>query len=373
MKNAIKISTMKRTISLLSVVILSVMMISCGNKHETHLAEDTRPTVAVKLSTAGGIDHEGFFTVSGKIQAEKSVNVSAQMMGILTNVPVKIGDKVVAGQTLASINNTDIQAKIAQADAGILEAQTALKNLDKDYGRIKTLFDKGSATQKELDDISSGKEMMQAKVDQAQEMKREIQAMLSYSSVKAPFSGVITEKYVNSGDMASPGKPLFNLESGKNFQAQAMIPEHNFSSVQKGDKVKVVIKSNRDEINGVIDELSQSSLNTGGQFMAKVNLDKADVKDLQLFSGMYVNVLVPEKENSEDTKKILVDKKILVQQGQLSGLYTVSDQQTAILRWVRLGRSYGDQIEILSGLTAGEKYISEAEGRLLNGVKVAIQ
>jgi len=366
-------NTIRIKVLWIGAIALMLSASSCHQKGHTTLAEDTRPTVAVTVSEAGGGSLEDFFTVSGKIRAEKSAGVSARMMGALTSVSAKVGDRVSAGQTLATISNTDIMAKRAQADAGILEAETGLKNIERDLARITSLFEKQSATQKELDDITTHRDMMLAKLQQATEMRNEINAMLSYTSVKAPFSGVITEKYVNSGDLASPGRPIFHIESGKTFQAEAMIPESYINSVEKGDGVKVIIKSSGKEINGKVGELSQSSLNTGGQYLVKIDLDKKDLSEVKLLSGMYVNVLVPSEGAADQPGQITVRKEAIVTQGQLSGLYTVSDQQTAVLRWVRLGRTFGDQIEVLSGLSAGEQYIVESDSRLLNGIKVELK
>ncbi len=356
------------------VMVLSVLIISCGQDHETTLAKDTRPTVKVSITQAGGSSQEGHFTVSGKIQSDNTVQVSSQLMGALTGVSINEGDRVYAGQTLARINNTDIKAKIAQADAAILEANTSLANIEKDYNRILNLYNKKSATQKEMDDITAHQEMMKAKINQAEEVKNEITAMLSYSVVKAPISGIVSQKFISSGDLASPGKPLFSIESTKKLQVSAMIPEQYITGLNKGDKVTVIVKSSGQELSGIISEQSQSSLHTGGQYEIKINLNKSDQKGVKLFSGMYVNVLIAEKGvHMKPSKKILVDKDVIVSKGQLQGLYTVSDQNTAVLRWVRVGRSYGSQVEILSGLSEGESYINKYEGRLLNGVKVELK
>ena len=366
-------TTVKNNFIWLNALILMFAIASCGGGHEVELAKDTRPTVQAKLVKAGGTTSEGYITISGKIQAKKHANVAARIMGNIIGTNAKIGDRVQAGQLLATISSTDMQAKLAQAEAGIQEAKTGLANIEKDYARINSLFQKNSATQKELDDISAHRDMMKAKVKRAEEMKKEINTMISYAKIKAPFSGTVTEKYADVGDLASPGKPLFTIESNGGFQAEAMIPESQITNVKKGDRVKVLIKSSGQEINGTISELSSSALNTGGQYLTKINLDNKDVKNIKLYSGMYINVLLPNKNKSDKGGKITVNKNAIVQQGQLTGIYTMSGENTAILRWVRLGKTYGDQVEVLSGLASGESYIADANGRLVNGVKVEIK
>lgn len=359
--------------TILIIALFSFFALVACSKQETKLAQDTRPTVKVKLAKVGSATPASFTSVSGKIQAADYVTVSARMMGYITKVNAKVGDKIRAGQILVQLSNKDIQTKIAQVDAQILEAETGLNNIEKDYARIQSLFDKQSATQKELDDITTHRDMMKAKLKQAQEGKNEINTMLSYSVIKAPMSGIITEKWIQNGDLASPGKPLLSIESGSKFQAEAMVPESKIAQISKGDPVKVLIKSTGQEISGHISEYSHSAKNTGGQFLTKIDLDKKDLSRIKLFSGMYATVQLPDSKAAADTQQISVHKNAIVRQGQLTGLYTLGDGNTALLRWVRLGKSYGNQVEVLSGLTLGESYIVEKDGRLTDGVKIQIQ
>lgn len=355
----------------ITATILLLAMVSC-KKHDVKLATENHPTVKAKISKVGGSATEDYVIVSGKIRSENYANISSRMMGYITNVNAKVGDKVYANQILATISDADFQAKIAQADAGINAATTGLNNVEKDYNRILSLFEKESATQKEVDDITTQLNLMKTKLNQAQEAKNEVNTMLSYTKIKAPFNGIITEKFVNSGDLANPGMPLYSIESGDNFQVEAMVPESYIASINKGDEVIVVLKSNGETLKGKIQEYSSSAMNTGGQFMVKIALDKKDLKDIKLFSGMFVNVQLQNKNTSTSTEKILVNKSAIVQQGQLTGLFTLSDNQTAVLRWVRLGNTYGDQVEILSGLSLGESYITESESRIMNGSKIEL-
>ena len=91
---------------------------------------------------------------------------------------------------------------------------------------------------------------------------------------------------------------------------------------------------------------------------------------------MFVNVqfpiATPKVALTKTSEKVMVPESALVQQGQLNGIYTVANGNTAILRWLRLGKTYGNQVEVLSGLSADEPYIIAAEGKLFNGAKVKI-
>ena len=110
----------------------------------------------------------------------------------------------------------------------------------------------------------------------------------------------------------------------------------------------------------------------GGQYLVKVRIDEQDKKDL--YAGMYAQVSISTTaEKSSDEERLLVPAEALVQRDQLNGLYTVSDGKTALLRWVTVGKTYGDQVEVLSGLNEDEKFIITAEGKLYNGVPVSIK
>jgi hypothetical protein len=90
---------------------------------------------------------------------------------------------------------------------------------------------------------------------------------------------------------------------------------------------------------------------------------------------MFVNVQFPIENKGTTTPNtmVLVPESVLVRQGQLTGIYTVSNENVAILRWLRTGKKYGEKVEVLSGLSADENYIVSAEGKLFNGAKVSVK
>ena len=128
----------------------------------------------------------------------------------------------------------------------------------------------------------------------------------------------------------------------------------------------MLVKSINKTIQGKVAEISTSAKNTGGQYLVKVKLEKTPAN---ILSGMFTTIQFPiDKKNTSTMVLIPVDA--LVKNGQLSGIYTVSQTNTAMLRWLRLGKIYGDKVEVLSGLNADESYIVSAEGKLFNGVKI---
>lgn len=354
------------------IIILSfitVLLISCGKDKKE--ATNNEPAIAVKVSGIATDNNSNFISASGKIEAENSANVSTRMMGYVTKVNVKVGQKVSPGQLLVSIKNTDLQAKKAQVDASILQATAAYNNAKKDFDRFTALFNQQSASQKELDDMTSRYEMAKAGLEGARQMRNEVLAQFSYSNIVAPFSGEVTNTFVKEGDMANPGMPLVSIEGASQLQVTAMVSESDITAIQNGMAVEVLVKSTNQTLTGKVIEVSGSAKNTGGQYLVKINLNATNTKVL---SGMFVNVQFPlvSKKQTATTDKVVVPESALIHQGQLTGIYTIGNNNITLLRWIRIGKTYGNKVEVLSGLSANEQYIISAEGKLYNGAKVKI-
>ncbi|MCO5230871.1 MAG: efflux RND transporter periplasmic adaptor subunit [Chitinophagales bacterium] len=356
---------------LIASISLMTFLVSCTEESTTSIQE--LPPVNVSVQQVEGNSNGKYVTASGKIEAEHSANISTRMMGYITSYNVIIGQNVQKGQLLATISSTDLQAKKAQADAGIQQATTVYNSAKRDYDRFLNLFNQKSATQKELDDITTHLEIAKAGLEVAKEMKNEVMAQFAYTNIIAPFSGVVTGTFAKVGDMANPGMPIMSIENESKLQAVVMVSESDISSISNGLSVDVNVKSLDKIIAGKVVEVSSSAKNTGGQYVVKINLSKDEPSVL---SGMFVNAVFKVEKKSSATssnKVVLVAQDAIVNQGQLKGVYVVGEDNIAILRWLRLGKSYGDQIEVLSGLQANEKYVVNADNRLFNGSKVSVK
>ena len=362
---------MKKIITI--ITLSTFLFLSCGKDKKEVTNND--PAIFVKVSGVAADNNGEFVTASGKIEAENSANVSTRMMGYVTKVHVKVGQKVSAGQLLVSVNNTDLLAKKAQVDASILQATAGYNNAKKDYDRFVALFAQQSASQKELDDMTSRFEMAKAGLEGAKQMRNEVMAQFNYSNITAPFSGEVTNTFIKEGDMANPGMPLVSVEGVSRMQVTAMVSENDIASIKSGMAVKIVVKSINKEVAGKVVEVSGSAKNTGGQYLVKAVLNTTDKA---ILSGMFVNVQFPiankaQTATATPSDKVMVPESALVKQGQLTGIYTIANGKTAILRWLRIGKTFGNQVEVLSGLSSDEQYIVSAEGKLYNGAKVSIQ
>jgi len=355
--------------SFMLTVSLGLILMGCGSDNKQ--TADTTAAVPVTIGEVTIGDSSTILAGSGQIKAVNSANLSTRMMGHVESIPVKIGQKVNKGDLLISINNVDLRAKKAQVEASITEAQVAFNNAKKDYERFQNLFNESSASQKELDDMTARYEMAKARLEAANQMKNEVNSQFAYANIRAPFNGVVTNTYIDEGDMANPGVPLVSVESPTTgFEVEAKVAENSISAIEVGTKAHILVKALNTTIAGKVSELSASAQNTGGQYVMKVSLDDTDAK---ILSGMYATVRLEAEMESDGKTVVTVPSEALVHKGQLTGVYTLGQDNVALLRWLRLGESYGDEVEVLSGLSQGDQYIVSAEGKLYNGAKVSIQ
>jgi hypothetical protein len=150
----------------------------------------------------------------------------------------------------------------------------------------------------------------------------------------------------------------------------AKVPESEINLFKIGDEVILQVEAaNQAAIKGRVSQVNQSAGQTQGQFEVNIQIQASPEIIKALKSGMFAQVIL-EKGKSED---LSITENLLVHRGQLTGLFTVNQQQQAMLRWIRTGRNVGGQVEVLSGLAPGETYITQYEGKLTDGQKVIVQ
>jgi RND family efflux transporter MFP subunit len=345
------------------------LLSSCSNAPEKG-KNTIEPPVKVTVATPSLNTQQGIYA-SGQVEAAETANISTRVMGYITKINVKVGDHVQKGQLLASISNDDMMAKKAQVEAQYNLAQSAFINAEKDFQRFTELHNQHSASDKELENITLQYNSAQAQVETARQMRNEVNAMLAYTNLTAPFNGVVTQKLMDAGSIANPGMPLLVLQQTNGFRISASVSERDINKIKQGTPANIFVKATGKELTGKISEISQSSQFTGGQYQIKIDISNAQQSGI--FTGMYVNILIPVKESvpaANQTGNPLIPVASLVNRDQLTGIYTISDNQTALLRWVRLGKTVGNEVEVLSGLSMNEKFITSAEGKLFNGAKV---
>lgn len=323
----------------------------------------------VKVYSPTRLDGNGIF-LSGTVSAKQTAMVSTRYMGFVEKIYVKQGDRVKAGQLLMSINSDDLRAKRAQAQAMVTEATAAVKNANRDLERYEALRKLNSVSDKELENMSLNSTSHNARLQMAQQTLREVNSMLAYTQIRAPFSGVVVQKLIDEGSTANPGMPLLAIEQAGELNVTASVPESYVQYLKIGDKMKIDVKSLGRQFQGTVSELSPSASLTGGQYSIKVKIDSPDNQKLR--PGMYASLYMETAMPTSGTQKMLIDASSVVYRDQLTGVYVVNEDHQAMLRWVRLGKKLDSQVEVLSGLNATDRIIRLGKEKMYNGRSVII-
>lgn len=308
-------------------------------------------------------------TFPGTVVSDNPVTLSTKVMGEITMLSVEPGDRVRAGETVVRVDNENLEAQRRQVQAKLDEATASLANAEKDFERFTTLFEQESATQKELDDVTTRYEAAKAGVKALKSRLDELENMLKYTELKAPFDGYVVKKMINKGDMARPGQPLISLEKEQGLKVVLTVPEQDVDLFSLGDSVELGVEAaGVSSLPGLVKTVNRSAESISRQFLVEIEAPGLDRHE-RIKSGMFANVHVTVPQENQ----ILIPADALLKRGQLTGIFTVTDQSELVLRWVQTGKKAGSRVEVLAGLSEGEQYVTSIDGRLREGQKVRIQ
>lgn len=379
----------------------------CGKKEEAEKKTETPLAEPLNLPTAkvtlGSM--EDFYEATGTVKAKTTTQVAANMMGRILSIPVNEGSSVSRGQVLVEIDNRESQPQIQKAQAGIKEAQAALIEIDKSvevakaaiktaeankvlaektFARFKELYERKSASGQEFDEaqsrlkmatseverakanipaILSKKEQINAKIQQAKADIASINVQQSYSKITSPVSGIVVKKFAENGAIASPGMPLLSIEDNSQYRLEAAVEESQSKLMQIGKRVNVKIDAlGEGEFFGVISEILPSADAASRSYTVKIDLPASPL----LRTGLYGLAKFP----LEGKSAIMIPNTAIVQRGQLSGVFVISPEGIAQLRVVTIGKNADGLVEVLSGLSEGDEFVSADIHRVNDGVKI---
>ncbi len=281
---------------------------------------------------------------TGQVMPIFQAVLSSRIQGTIDQLLVREGTAVVKGQTLILLDNRDVRAELARAAA---EVENAEAHLD----RMKTLHAQDAVSKQEMENATRTYKVAEAN-------HKAVLAQLSYTVVKAPFDGVITEKKVEAGELASPGQPLLKMENPRQLRLEATVAEGDLKSVSRGDKIPVII----DALQGLGQILPAGDPQTH-TFTVKV--------DLPSVPGLKTGMFGRFQLDKGTTRTILVPETGVVERGELTSAFVVGSDRIARLRWVKTGRRFDKQVELLSGVNVGESVLLDA-ARGVDGATVKI-
>ena len=347
---------------LTAVLVVLLALSGCGKKHETAASQSKDVKGVTALASLEEVPL--LVTATGSIQAGRTVMVSTRMMGWVQKIHVREGQAVAKGDLLVSIDDSDMRARKAQAEAGLVEAKAVLANAEKMAERFEKLYADKSVSKQQLDDVLTGRDRAVAGLKMAEAGLVEVNVNLEYLNVTAPAAGTVARQMIEEGDMANPGMPLISLESTGAMKVVAHLAEKDISSVKLGDMVTIDVTSIDNAVfEGPLDKLIPAANPGSRTYDIEVILPDPDPR---LRSGMFARVSVPIGTR----QAVLVPASAVTKRGQLTGIWTVHEDGTAHLRWVRLGRAIGESMEVLSGLTGTETVVLTTEQPLAEGDRV---
>ncbi|HZV82778.1 MAG TPA: efflux RND transporter periplasmic adaptor subunit [Geobacteraceae bacterium] len=312
----------------------------------------------------------------GTVRARTSAAVAARVAGSITLLRVREGDRVKKGELLARLDAQENQASAAFALAGIDDARRALdeaaarkKLADITSERYQRLFSEQAVTRQEFDLKQTEKELAaqsvaraEARLKQAQELSRGAGAVADYTRITAPLSGIVTAKHADLGSSVFPSQPIFTIEDEGSYLLELSLPESLLAKVKPGVKVQVTLDAIPGSFSLPVSEIVPAADPVSRTFTAKIPLNMNGLK-----SGMFGRAAIPVGTVGT---AVMVAKSAVVERGSLTSVWVVGGEKIARMRLVRVGKSVGDKVEILSGLSAGERVVTVGTEKVSEGAKV---
>lgn len=319
-------------------------------------AMDVSPLESMEIKA--GAQGAGEVSVDAVVEAVRQATLSTQVPGAVVSLAVKVGDRVRAGQELARIDARVAQQQVAGSAAQLEAAQAQLKVATRELERQQQLFQKQYISQGALDRVQAQWEAAQAQVQSLQAQTRLSQAQSGFFVVQAPFNGVVSEVSVTLGDMAMPGRPLVVMHDPSAMRVTA--------SVSQG--LMPLAQTSPAPIRYEVVGLGPAQPATQVQWLPTVDPTTHTVQ-LRLAlpanatgvaPGMFARVWLPAMQmGSAASTRVQVPRRAVVRRAEMTGVYVLDAQGKPRLRQVRLGAEQGDQVEILSGVTVGDKVVLE--------------
>lgn len=334
---------------ILALTLTLFALAGCHKPPEKRVME-VLPAAEVTLAVVEAKVRDLTEDVVGTVRPDTRAMVESRVAGRIERVEVDLGDRVEAGQVLAVIDAREVKARLDRATADRDQAA-------RDLARVKTLLDRQVSSRQEYD-------AAEARSLSAQAAFKEAEAMLAYIEVRSPFAGVVARRSANPGDFAQSGKTLFEIENPGSLRFEADLPEAIIANVATDQKVQVTIPSLKRTITGTVAEIAPAADSASRTFPVRINLPAVS----GLRGGQFGRAAIPV--GGQLTMRVPAEA--LVVRGQMEMVF-VKDAGVVRLRLVRSGKAMDGEVEILSGLAAGESIVVGGAASLQDGQPVVVR
>ncbi|MCX7718851.1 MAG: efflux RND transporter periplasmic adaptor subunit [Candidatus Sumerlaeaceae bacterium] len=283
----------------------------------------------------------------GTLQSRNRVEVSPQIQATILEITRNAGDQVTAGDIVVRLDPRDLDARVGQAEQAERAAEANNNQAAADYERSRELLARGAVSQQEADNARLRLEVTSASLGEARRALEQARIARSYAEIRAPVSGVVIEKNQNAGDVAMPGKPILSLYDPSLLRLEAPVRESLAVGLRRGQIVRVRLGPEQRETTGTVDEIVPQADIATRSFLVKVLVEGASGG---FYAGMFGRLLL-----DVGTEQVLVAPKGAVERvGQLELMTAVTTGGTE-RRFVQTGRDFGEMVEVLSGVGAGDR------------------
>lgn len=399
---------MKYLLNLAVVMLALGGATSCARKPEPG-PTTTTPVPGVKVETVARQSVDEIYEAVGTVHAKDSSVVSSKVMGSIVAMKVREGDTVRAGQVLVEIDSREAKIQTQKSGAGLAETRSALDEVDRSFKaaessraaaeanrqlaastfrRYQQLYERQSISSQEFEEARARHEVADAEAEHARRMLQSLVARRqqalsridqakadvasskvysSFSRITAPISGVVVSRQADVGYMAVPGAPLLTIESGADYRLEAAVQESQINNVHLRDQVHVQIDAlGQQELAGIVVEIVPVSDPASRSYLVKISITAPGGNQQIIRSGLYGKA----RFSTGQTQAITISRKAVVERGQLTSVYVVDQSGIARMRLVKTGKTYGDQLEVLSGLKEGEQIVVDGVAAVSEGSRV---
>ncbi len=396
---------MKSSVLWIATIFLSGMLTACGRAPEIPPAATAAPEVKAPVAIVEQRTVQSPYEAVGTVHAKVSSTIQSKVLGHVLAVHVHEGSVVEAGQTLIEVDAREADSQVKRAESALREAQEMRQETDKmaqaalhektaaeagkelaaaTFDRQQRLlaskavsrqaYEEAETRLKEATaDASRANEMMlslqakraeaDARIEQANAELTQTKTLLSFSSLTAPFAGVVTSKTVEVGNLAAPGSPLLVVEDPKQYRFEAQVDAEHARNIALGLKTPVLLDAfDGGELTGTVSELVPIADTASRTFVVKIDLPA----EAAVRSGTFGRA----RFDTAGRTALMIPANALFHRGQLTGVYAVGEGSIARLRLITAGKTHGADIEVLSGLEAGETIVVDKTAQVVDGAVV---
>lgn len=357
-----------------SIVIAGSLASGCSESHKSTQA--AAPIIdGLTIAQVHLTDQPEVVESVGTVRARTSALVSARIPGTVSVLHVREGDRVRKGQLLGQLDSqenvaqaTGAVAAIDEAKRGLEEAQARCKLADATFGRFKKLYDEQALTRQEFETRQTERDLAhqavaraEARLRQTQEASRAAGTMADYAKIVAPIGGIIVAKPADLGATVFPGQPLMTIDDEGSYQLELAIPESQVRAVKAGTAVQVVIDALGTSFSARVAEVVPTSDPASRTFTAKVSLSQKGVR-----SGMFGRGSIAL---GSVVKVIMAPRSAVFERGALTAVWSVGSDDVIRMRLVKTGKIQGDKVEVLSGLSDGDRIVTAGVEKAVDGAR----